>query len=75
MDTSNYLIHLFFQSITLKQYPAELSLTASICLMGMVEGAAVALAMDRDMSAWVVGFDSRLLAAVYSVSITLSDID
>ncbi|THF97193.1 hypothetical protein TEA_012315 [Camellia sinensis var. sinensis] len=55
------------QSITLKQYPAELSLTALICLMGMVEGAAVALAMERDMSAWVVGFDSRLLAAVYSV--------
>ncbi|XP_028118495.1 WAT1-related protein At1g44800-like isoform X1 [Camellia sinensis] len=54
------------QSITLKQYPAELSLTALICLMGMVEGAAVALAMERDMSAWVVGFDSRLLAAVYS---------
>ncbi|KAL7208770.1 hypothetical protein ACSBR1_030492 [Camellia fascicularis] len=54
------------QSITLKQYPAELSLTALICLMGMLEGAAVALAMERDMSAWVVGFDSRLLAAVYS---------
>ncbi|CAL5417400.1 unnamed protein product [Camellia sinensis] len=49
-----------------QQYPAELSLTALICLMGMVEGAAVALAMERDMSAWVVGFDSRLLAAVYS---------
>ncbi|THF97203.1 hypothetical protein TEA_012325 [Camellia sinensis var. sinensis] len=54
------------QSITLKQYPAELSLTALICLMGMVEGAAVALAMERHMSAWVVGFDLRLLAAVYS---------
>ncbi|CAL5414519.1 unnamed protein product [Camellia sinensis] len=54
------------QSITLKQYPAELSLTALICLMGMVEGAAVALAMERHMIAWVVGFDLRLLAAVYS---------
>ncbi|KAI8004597.1 WAT1-related protein [Camellia lanceoleosa] len=54
------------QSITLKQYPAELSLTALICLMGMVEGAAVALAMERHMSAWVVGFDLKLLAAVYS---------
>ncbi|XP_052204293.1 WAT1-related protein At4g08300-like [Diospyros lotus] len=54
------------QSITLKQYPAELSLTALICLMGTVEGAAVALAMERDMSAWVIGLDSRLLAAVYS---------
>ncbi|XP_057486706.1 WAT1-related protein At4g08300-like [Actinidia eriantha] len=54
------------QSITLKQYPAELSLTALICLMGMVEGAAAALVMERDMGAWVIGFDSRLLAAVYS---------
>ncbi|CAK9158338.1 unnamed protein product [Ilex paraguariensis] len=54
------------QSITLKEYPAELSLTALICLFGMVEGGAVALVMERDMSAWVVGFDFRLLAAVYS---------
>ncbi|KAM7507730.1 hypothetical protein LguiA_018183 [Lonicera macranthoides] len=54
------------QSITLKEYPAELSLTALICLMGMLEGAVVALVMERDMTAWIVGFDSRLLAAVYS---------
>ncbi|XP_058190081.1 WAT1-related protein At4g08300-like [Rhododendron vialii] len=54
------------QSITLKQYPAELSLTALICFMGMVEGAIAALVMERDMSAWAIGFDSRLLAAVYS---------
>ncbi|GFS36512.1 nodulin MtN21 /EamA-like transporter family protein [Actinidia rufa] len=54
------------QSITLKQYPAELSLAALICLMGMVEGAVAALVMERDMGAWVIGFDSRLLAAVYS---------
>lgn len=61
----------FGQSITLKQYPAELSLTALICFMGMVEGAIAALVMERDMSAWAIGFDSRLLAAVYSVSTTL----
>lgn len=54
------------QSITLKEYPAELSLTALICFMGMVEGGVVALVMERDMSAWLLGFDSRLLAAVYS---------
>lgn len=54
------------QSITLKQYPAELSVTALICLLGMVEGAAVALVMERDMTAWIIGFDSRLLAAAYS---------
>ncbi|KAJ9146320.1 hypothetical protein P3X46_028601 [Hevea brasiliensis] len=54
------------QSFTLKLYPAELSLTALICLTGMVEGAVVSLVMERDMSAWKIGFDSRLLAAVYT---------
>lgn len=36
--------------------------------MGAVEGAAVSLVMERDMSVWQIGWDSRLLAAVYSVS-------
>lgn len=54
------------QSMTLKEYPAELSLTSLICVMGMVEGGVVALIMERDMAAWAIGFDSRLLAAAYS---------
>nr|DAD39621.1 TPA_asm: hypothetical protein HUJ06_013944 [Nelumbo nucifera] len=54
------------QSFTLKQYPAELSLTSLICFMGMVQGAAVALVMERKPGAWSLGWDSRLLAAVYS---------
>ncbi|RVX22557.1 WAT1-related protein [Vitis vinifera] len=54
------------QSFTLKQYPAELSLTALICFMGTVQGAAVALVMERDKAAWAIGFDSRILAAAYS---------
>ncbi|KAK8492311.1 hypothetical protein V6N13_110024 [Hibiscus sabdariffa] len=54
------------QSFTLKKYPAELSLTAMICFMGMVEGAGVSLIMVRDLSAWKVGWDSRLLGAAYS---------
>ncbi|KAJ6954364.1 WAT1-related protein [Populus alba x Populus x berolinensis] len=57
---------LMLLSFTLKKYPAELSLTALICMTGMVEGAAVSLVMERDMSAWKIGFDSRLLAAAYS---------
>ncbi|XAR55581.1 hypothetical protein NMG60_11035693 [Bertholletia excelsa] len=63
--TASWSGFFILQSITLKQYPAELSLTALICFMGMVEGGAVALVMERDMSAWAV-FDSRILAAVYS---------
>ncbi|KAG9135132.1 hypothetical protein Leryth_011608 [Lithospermum erythrorhizon] len=58
------------QSITLKEYPAELSLAALICMAGMVESGVVALIMERDISAWALGFDSRLLAAVYSVSLS-----
>ncbi|KAK1386896.1 hypothetical protein POM88_015079 [Heracleum sosnowskyi] len=54
------------QSMTLKEYPAALSLTSLICVMGMLEGGVVALVMERDMSAWAIGFDSRLLAAAYS---------
>ncbi|OVA10422.1 Drug/metabolite transporter [Macleaya cordata] len=54
------------QSFTLKAYPAELSLTSLICLMGMIEGAAVALVMERHPAAWALGWDSRILAPVYS---------
>ncbi|KAM6543401.1 hypothetical protein CsatB_007848 [Cannabis sativa] len=54
------------QSFTLKKYPAELSLTAWICLMGVLEGGVVTLVFERDMHVWVLGWDSRLLAAVYS---------
>jgi hypothetical protein len=61
-------VSILVQSFTLKKYPAELSLTALICVMGVVEGAAVSLVMERDMGAWKIGFDSRLLAAAYSVS-------
>ncbi|CAN8312862.1 unnamed protein product [Cochlearia groenlandica] len=54
------------QSFTLKEYPAELSLTALICLMGTLEGTAVSLVTVRDFSAWKIGFDSNLFAAAYS---------
>jgi len=54
------------QSFTLRKYPAQLSLTAWICVMGVVEGSIVSLVMERDMSVWAIGWDSRLLAATYS---------
>ncbi|MBA0642807.1 hypothetical protein Goklo_027148 [Gossypium klotzschianum] len=56
------------QSFTLKKYPAELSLTAWTCFIGTLEGAGVSLVMVRDLSAWKIGWDSRLLAATYSSS-------
>lgn len=54
------------QSFTLKEYPSQLSLTAWICFMGSLEGAVVSLALVRDMKAWALGWDSRLLASVYT---------
>lgn len=56
------------QSITIKSYPAELSLSTLICLMGAIQSAAVGLVAERHAHAWAVGWDSRLLAPVYTVS-------
>ncbi|CAM8985915.1 unnamed protein product [Rhodiola kirilowii] len=61
------------QAHTLKSFPAELSLTSLICLMGSLEGAAVALVAERGNTAiWAISFDIKLLAAVYGVSIQKS---
>lgn len=54
------------QSYTVKEYPAELSLTTWICFMGSLEGGVVSLVFVRDMKAWALGWDSRLLASVYT---------
>lgn len=54
------------QANTLKTYPAELSLATLICLMGTVESASVALVMEKGLKPWLIGWDSRLFAALYS---------
>ncbi|KAL0671410.1 hypothetical protein Bca4012_034114 [Brassica carinata] len=54
-------------AVTLRTYPAELSLTAWICLMGTIEGTAVALVMEKgNPGAWAIGWDTKLLTATYS---------
>ncbi|KAJ8538361.1 hypothetical protein K7X08_014901 [Anisodus acutangulus] len=58
---------MILQAITLRTYPAELSLTAWICLLGTTEGAIVAMVMERGKTAvWAINWDSKFLAAVYS---------
>ncbi|KAL2344981.1 hypothetical protein Fmac_006266 [Flemingia macrophylla] len=58
---------MILQAITIEAYPAELSLTAWICLLGTAEGGIVALIMERkNLSAWSLQWDTKLLAAVYS---------
>ncbi|XP_022993516.1 WAT1-related protein At2g39510-like isoform X2 [Cucurbita maxima] len=57
---------IILQAITLKWYPAELSLTALICLVGSIGDTGVALVMERGSpSAWALHLDTQLLAVVY----------
>ncbi|CAF1868200.1 WAT1-related protein At2g37460 isoform X1 [Brassica napus] len=63
----SYACFFILYAITLKIYPTELSLTAWICLMGTLEGAAVALVMERgNPGAWAIGWDNKLLTVTYS---------
>ncbi|KAB1217921.1 hypothetical protein CJ030_MR3G014645 [Morella rubra] len=58
---------MILQAITLKSYPAELSLTVLICLMGTLESSVVAIAMEwGNPSAWSIHLDMKLVACVYS---------
>ncbi|XP_041025930.1 WAT1-related protein At2g37460-like [Juglans microcarpa x Juglans regia] len=58
---------MILQAITLKTYPAELSLTAWICLLGSLEGTVVALVIEKGNTAiWSLNWDVKLLAALYS---------
>ncbi|WJX11826.1 hypothetical protein P8452_02390 [Trifolium repens] len=55
------------QAITLQAYPATLSLSSWICLMGTIEGAAVASIMEWGRpSVWSIKWDMRLLSTLYS---------
>lgn len=54
------------QSITVKAYPAELSLATLICLAGGAQATAVALVAERHSQAWAIGWDYRLYAPLYT---------
>ncbi|MFS7940410.1 hypothetical protein Hanom_Chr05g00464081 [Helianthus anomalus] len=57
--------------MVLQSYPAELSLTAWICFLGTIEGAIVALVMERGKAVvWAIKCDTTLLATLYSVRIS-----
>ncbi|PON75297.1 Plant-drug/metabolite exporter [Parasponia andersonii] len=57
---------IILQAITLKSYPAELSLTVLICVMATIEGSVAALILEwGNSSAWSIRLDSMLLAALY----------
>ncbi|CAA3000702.1 WAT1-related At2g37460-like [Olea europaea subsp. europaea] len=58
---------MILQAITLRTYPAELSLTAWICLLGTALGVIVALVMERGKAVvWSINWDSKFLATAYT---------
>uniref|UniRef100_A0A9I9DY65 WAT1-related protein n=2 Tax=Cucumis melo TaxID=3656 RepID=A0A9I9DY65_CUCME len=55
------------QAIVLKSYPMGLIVTFMVCIVGVVEGAVVALAMEwNNPSVWSIHFDFQLLAILYA---------
>ncbi|KAF9599353.1 hypothetical protein IFM89_036810, partial [Coptis chinensis] len=54
------------QAITLKRYPAHLSLTTLICFVGTLQSIAVTFVMEHKLSVWSIGWDMNLLAAAYA---------
>jgi len=60
------------QAVTLRKYPAQLSLTALVCALGTLQSIAVTFVMEHKPSVWTIGWDMNLLAAAYAVSLYLS---
>ncbi|KAL1309908.1 hypothetical protein HN51_052642 [Arachis hypogaea] len=56
------------QSVTLKSYPAEMSLSSLICLAGASQASVVAAVAEHHSGArpWIVGWDFRLYGPLYS---------
>ncbi|XP_062092717.1 WAT1-related protein At2g39510-like [Humulus lupulus] len=58
--------YVILQAVTLKTYPAELSLTTLICLTGAIQGAVLALGIEwGNPSAWSLNSKPMLAVALY----------
>ncbi|KAK1409492.1 hypothetical protein QVD17_36018 [Tagetes erecta] len=55
------------QAMTLKEYPAQLSLTTLICTMGALQGTVTTLIIERaKKDIWALSWDAKLFATLYS---------
>ncbi|KAA3463845.1 WAT1-related protein [Gossypium australe] len=61
----SYACFVILQAVTLKTYPAELSLTVWICLMGTLEATVAALVMETGKaSIWAIKWDTKVIGAI-----------
>ncbi|XP_020227994.1 WAT1-related protein At4g08290 isoform X2 [Cajanus cajan] len=59
------------QAITLRKYPAEMSLATWVCFFGAIQSSAVAIVAERHRPhAWSLGWDTRLFAPAYAGIVT-----
>lgn len=58
---------IIFQSPVVKKYPAQLSLTAIMCMFGAVQSGVLALICEyKTPSVWAIGWNIELLSYVYT---------
>lgn len=53
------------QAEMLKAYPAKLLLTTLQCLLSTIQSGVVAVALDRDLNSWKLGWNLQLVSVVY----------
>ncbi|QCE15274.1 WAT1-related protein [Vigna unguiculata] len=56
---------LVIQAQILKSYPAKLKFTSLQCLSSSIQSFCIAIAFERDIEQWKLGWDMKLLAVVY----------
>ncbi|XP_010444416.1 PREDICTED: WAT1-related protein At5g64700-like [Camelina sativa] len=67
MVASNILwgLWLVLQGRVLKVYPSKLYFTTLHCLLSSIQSFFIAIAFERDISAWKLGWNLRLVAVIY----------
>ncbi|XP_010520240.1 PREDICTED: WAT1-related protein At5g64700 [Tarenaya hassleriana] len=67
MITSNLLwgLWIVLQGLVIKAYPSKLFFTTLQCFLSSIQSFVIAIALERDVSAWKLGWNLRLLAVVY----------
>lgn len=65
-----FLWFVWFQGFIVKQYPAKFRLTIIQCLFSFIQSGILAIAMERNPSAWKIGWDIHLLSVAYCVSLS-----
>lgn len=64
-----YFLWLKKQAFVIKGYPSKLLLTTLQCFLSSIQSFAIAFAVERDIQQWKLGWNVRLLAVAYCVSI------